>query len=117
MITTASQNQPKKPASRFGFPTPRLPVSLTDLAFFVEACFTSVMSHPFQLACGLVAAAEPLHPEGHAEAQNHEEHRDHAGGAHLVGPEATDVHCLLYTSDAADEEDSVDLGGRRIITK
>src|SRR5664279_6508949 len=32
---------------------------------------------------------------------------------------ATPVHkqiiiCLLYTSDAADEEDSVDLGGRRI---
>ena len=25
------------------------------------------------------------------------------------------VFCLLYTSDAADEEDSVDLGGRRII--
>ena len=25
--------------------------------------------------------------------------------------------CLLYTSDAADEEDSVDLGGRRIIHK
>src|SRR5664280_3848223 len=25
------------------------------------------------------------------------------------------VSCLLYTSDAADEEDSVDLGGRRII--
>ncbi len=24
---------------------------------------------------------------------------------------------LLYTSDAADEEDSVDLGGRRIIKK
>ena len=23
-------------------------------------------------------------------------------------------NCLLYTSDAADEEDSVDLGGRRI---
>src|SRR5664280_3885861 len=23
--------------------------------------------------------------------------------------------CLLYTSDAADEEDSVDLGGRRLI--
>eukprot|EP00658_Telonema_sp_P-2_P022999 TRINITY_DN19213_c0_g1_i4.p1 TRINITY_DN19213_c0_g1~~TRINITY_DN19213_c0_g1_i4.p1 ORF type:complete len:241 (+),score=48.33 TRINITY_DN19213_c0_g1_i4:191-913(+) len=29
------------------------------------------------------------------------------------GPEG----CLLYTSDAADEEDSVDLGGRRIIKK
>src|SRR5665648_776644 len=26
-----------------------------------------------------------------------------------------DYSCLLYTSDAADEEDSVDLGGRRII--
>ena len=26
-------------------------------------------------------------------------------------------HCLLYTSDAADEEDSVDLGGRRITNK
>ena len=25
--------------------------------------------------------------------------------------------CLLYTSDAADEEQSVDLGGRRIIKK
>src|SRR5664280_3046803 len=32
-----------------------------------------------------------------------------------VGPKAQDAHCLLYTSDAADEEDSVDLGGRRII--
>ena len=28
-----------------------------------------------------------------------------------------DKSCLLYTSDAADEEDSVDLGGRRIIKK
>src|SRR5664280_2589829 len=27
----------------------------------------------------------------------------------------TGTICLLYTSDAADEEDSVDLGGRRII--
>src|SRR5664280_2319141 len=31
----------------------------------------------------------------------------------LAGPQV----CLLYTSDAADEEDSVDLGGRRIIKK
>ena len=28
-----------------------------------------------------------------------------------------DKDCLLYTSDAADEEDSVDLGGRRLIKK
>ena len=28
-----------------------------------------------------------------------------------------DRFCLLYTSDAADEEDSVDLGGRRNVKK
>ena len=28
-----------------------------------------------------------------------------------------DIACLLYTSDAADERSSVDLGGRRIIKK
>ena len=28
-----------------------------------------------------------------------------------------EVFCLLYTSDAADERSSVDLGGRRIIKK
>ena len=32
-------------------------------------------------------------------------------------PESYRVACLLYTSDAADEEDSVDLGGRRITKK
>ena len=32
---------------------------------------------------------------------------------HLAGPAV----CLLYTSDAADERSSVDLGGRRIIKK
>ena len=30
---------------------------------------------------------------------------------------ALGVPCLLYTSDAADERSSVDLGGRRIIKK
>ena len=30
---------------------------------------------------------------------------------------AMGMHCLLYTSDAADERSSVDLGGRRIIKK
>ena len=29
----------------------------------------------------------------------------------------SDTPCLLYTSDAADERSSVDLGGRRIIKK
>ena len=36
---------------------------------------------------------------------------DPAGFAFVVEP------CLLYTSDAADERSSVDLGGRRIIKK
>ena len=31
--------------------------------------------------------------------------------------ENTTIDCLLYTSDAADERSSVDLGGRRIIKK
>ena len=33
----------------------------------------------------------------------------------MVSPR--DMICLLYTSDAADERSSVDLGGRRIIKK
>ena len=33
-----------------------------------------------------------------------------------ISPTVTDMNdCLLYTSDAADERSSVDLGGRRII--
>src|SRR5664280_3150902 len=32
-----------------------------------------------------------------------------------INSAASLLPCLLYTSDAADEEDSVDLGGRRII--
>src|SRR5664280_2308424 len=41
------------------------------------------------------------------------------GEESLLGAEAgvSFMTCLLYTSDAADEEDSVDLGGRRIIKK
>ena len=31
--------------------------------------------------------------------------------------DANNITCLLYTSDAADERSSVDLGGRRIIKK
>ena len=36
-----------------------------------------------------------------------------AGGGYL----SQDSPCLLYTSDAADERSSVDIGGRRIIQK
>ena len=38
------------------------------------------------------------------------------GGAN-VPPRMSFSVCLLYTSDAADERSSVDLGGRRIIKK
>ena len=44
----------------------------------------------------------PLRRAGHARPH----HGDGDGAA-----------CLLYTSDAADERSSVDLGGRRILTK
>mgnify|MGYP003381460489 CR=1 FL=1 len=39
----------------------------------------------------------------------------HQHGTRDAGPAADG--CLLYTSDAADERSSVDLGGRRIIKK
>src|SRR5674536_315045 len=62
-----------------------------------------------------VARAAAAHTEVHA-------YRDWRG--RLVRHRHVDVQtlievptCLLYTSDAADEEDSVDLGGRRIIKK
>ena len=42
------------------------------------------------------------------------------GGGSISGKKSSDAKsktCLLYTSDAADERSSVDLGGRRIIKK
>ena len=39
------------------------------------------------------------------------------GAFHLVAEIDETSPCLLYTSDAADERSSVDLGGRRIIKK
>ena len=42
---------------------------------------------------------------------------DDIQGFHVIINEAQAYSCLLYTSDAADERSSVDLGGRRIINK
>ena len=39
------------------------------------------------------------------------------GVTFVIATGGIDFSCLLYTSDAADEEDSVDLGGCRIIKK
>ena len=40
-----------------------------------------------------------------------------AGGQRRIGAGVAFGDCLLYTSDAADERSSVDLGGRRIRKK
>ena len=39
------------------------------------------------------------------------------GSGAFMGINGTDATCLLYTSDAADERSSVDLGGCRILKK
>eukprot|EP00658_Telonema_sp_P-2_P019985 TRINITY_DN17864_c0_g1_i1.p2 TRINITY_DN17864_c0_g1~~TRINITY_DN17864_c0_g1_i1.p2 ORF type:complete len:124 (+),score=42.18 TRINITY_DN17864_c0_g1_i1:370-741(+) len=85
----------------------------------------------------LDAKGNPIH-NGHHQPQHHHHHHGGGGGGFggggfgtgmmtgfLVGDAMSHMHhggggyggCLLYTSDAADEEDSVDLGGRRIIKK
>ena len=48
--------------------------------------------------------------------QDHPSVQHDVGGLH-VQADGGDRDCLLYTSDAADERSSVDLGGRRIIKK
>ena len=55
---------------------------------------------------GLIRSVGPVHEEIAYEDHGHQ-------GDETDQP----FHCLLYTSDAADERSSVDLGGRRIIKK
>mgnify|MGYP003381680928 CR=1 FL=1 len=42
---------------------------------------------------------------------------EETGVVNVADPLGGSWYCLLYTSDAADERSSVDLGGRRIIKK
>ena len=59
----------------------------------------------------VVTSGAHVHP--FAEPQVHR-----VDGRHPVFERGGDIQvCLLYTSDAADERSSVDLGGRRIIKK
>ena len=51
----------------------------------------------------------PLVPQEQQSADHFSKRDDHSFIVEIV--------CLLYTSDAADERSSVDLGGRRIIKK
>ena len=54
----------------------------------------------------------------HDERQHEEDERQaHRERAQLELQHRDPDPCLLYTSDAADERSSVDLGGRRIIKK
>ena len=43
--------------------------------------------------------------------------RDIIFNSYISNTSKNPLNCLLYTSDAADERSSVDLGGRRIIKK
>ena len=57
-------------------------------------------------------------PAAGAHAALHDRRGDMALGGRLARWPAHRLRpCLLYTSDAADERSSVDLGGRRIIKK
>src|SRR5674536_405556 len=57
-----------------------------------------------------VISQDPIKPVVNTNPKTTLEHKASALVEHLKT-------CLLYTSDAADEEDSVDLGGSRIIKK
>ena len=59
------------------------------------------------------ATASPVSPATSARAAA----RKSAAGVLPSNGKASARACLLYTSDAADERSSVDLGGRRIIKK
>src|SRR5664279_4452444 len=64
-------------------------------------------------AFGQIGGGGEVDPMPHADRGPGEADGDHRlPGAGLADEQH--VACLLYTSDAADEEDSVDLGGRRI---
>ena len=54
---------------------------------------------------------DPDHP-----GREHDRDRE-SQGKHPLALAVQEEDCLLYTSDAADERSSVDLGGRRIIKK
>eukprot|EP00656_Telonema_subtile_P009399 TRINITY_DN14411_c0_g1_i2.p1 TRINITY_DN14411_c0_g1~~TRINITY_DN14411_c0_g1_i2.p1 ORF type:complete len:141 (-),score=42.32 TRINITY_DN14411_c0_g1_i2:72-494(-) len=67
----------------------------------------------FEQARGLWArASKALKVQGWSDCQLAVHH-----GRLVLFHKTVSMYCLLYTSDAADEEDSVDLGGRRIIKK
>ena len=75
----------------------------------------------YEIQYGLVGSEMCIRDRGNS-GRGSQEHR---GGCYAIvqvapfglGGGTGDQGCLLYTSDAADERSSVDLGGRRIIKK
>ena len=66
---------------------------------------------------GDVYKRQPRARDGHAVHEARKGRRAARQRLQSEGSRGTPEGCLLYTSDAADERSSVDLGGRRIIKK
>ena len=74
----------------------------------------------YEIEYGLVGSEMCIRDSPRTTATERRWHRCVGGGAHRCRGRRARDHgrwrtCLLYTSDAADERSSVDLGGRRII--
>eukprot|EP00656_Telonema_subtile_P052256 TRINITY_DN7238_c0_g1_i2.p1 TRINITY_DN7238_c0_g1~~TRINITY_DN7238_c0_g1_i2.p1 ORF type:complete len:411 (+),score=91.83 TRINITY_DN7238_c0_g1_i2:78-1310(+) len=76
-----------------------------------EACMQQFTMDPNQSILGL------LHCPGSHDGQLLESQDGGHDTVYVWSHDTVYECCLLYTSDAADEEDSVDLGGRRILKK
>src|SRR5664279_3005150 len=90
-----------------------IPVTGGNVSFYNQTGDTPILPTPVVGVLGVMADVRQRMVHGFS-----------TGGAHIVvlGETRTELSgstwadvCLLYTSDAADEEDSVDLGGGRII--
>eukprot|EP00658_Telonema_sp_P-2_P022995 TRINITY_DN19211_c0_g1_i2.p1 TRINITY_DN19211_c0_g1~~TRINITY_DN19211_c0_g1_i2.p1 ORF type:complete len:329 (+),score=77.93 TRINITY_DN19211_c0_g1_i2:99-1085(+) len=102
-----------------------------DLEGCIQDCTSAVRQNPKQAESYCVRACAKLqlgrrHPKGSRERRSaatvavqdlNESARLSPEYAEAFYNRGLAYVCLLYTSDAADEEDSVDLGGRRIINK
>eukprot|EP00658_Telonema_sp_P-2_P070061 TRINITY_DN5968_c0_g1_i6.p1 TRINITY_DN5968_c0_g1~~TRINITY_DN5968_c0_g1_i6.p1 ORF type:complete len:616 (-),score=177.38 TRINITY_DN5968_c0_g1_i6:109-1956(-) len=125
--------------------TPMLPGDDQLLNYAEDTSVSIVMSHPQKLQSTTAEAAEPVRGDGGKVVGCRVDSRTIKSTRYSIKNNSTDRHvprfyvdhtastthggfvitstdkcvktCLLYTSDAADEEDSVDLGGRRIIKK